>query len=299
MTTAPAAVPRIARLPHQVLSETVPATPPPRRPPTTPTQRGPPDQPDGSFVTYGYDATATKTAEVKPLHGYSSDNSKTATTSYTYDYGNRLTLTTEPNALQTSDSYDELGRQTSARAPPIRHQTPPTTPWAGCCAKSMATASATQRLSTRTAVSQARRSAQRPRPRPTTRQNLKTQTDADSNLLTNTYDAFGNLTEAKHTNSGGTVLKDTSTTSTRSEGPPRRQTPSRPEPQLDLPGQHHRRHPGDGQYDATPLTSVRHQPQRPQHGDSLRGDDRPRHQGDPLRGRPDERVATWPTAGFK
>ena len=27
---------------------------------------------------------------------------------------------------------------------------------------------------------------------------LLTQTDADNNLLTNTYDAFGNLTEAKH-----------------------------------------------------------------------------------------------------
>ena len=244
---------------NQVLSETVPGNT------TATTTTYNPDgsvaaqtNPDGSFVTYGYDANGNKTAEVKPLHGYSSDNSKTATTSYTYDYGNRLTLTTEPNALQTSDSYDELGRQTSAQgaSDPATNTTYNTLGWVLRKVDGDGV-SDTKTFDTHGCVTSETIGSKTTTSTYDADNNLKTQTDADSNLLTNTYDAFGNLTEAKHTNSGGTVLKDTSTT-VDSLGRPTSQTDA-------VSGLSHSwTYPVNTtggiqetvSYDATPLTSV-------------------------------------------
>ena len=96
-----------------------------------------------------------------------------------------------------------------------------------------------RRPTTRTAASPRRRSAAK-----TTTSTydaddrLLTQTDADGNLLTNTYDAFGNLTEAKHQNSAGTTCSKTSRRpSTRWVARPCKPTRERPVPQLDLSGQ--------------------------------------------------------------
>ena len=67
---------------------------------------------------------------------------------------------------------------------------------------------------------------------------LTAQTDADCNKLTNTYDAFGNLTEAKHTNRLDDAQGHRRPTSTRWAVPPlQTDTVTGLSPQLDLPGQ--------------------------------------------------------------
>jgi YD repeat-containing protein len=199
---------------NQVLSETVPgnsnATTYVYNPDGSTAQQ---NNPDGSFVAYGYDADGNKVSQTVPLSGYSSNNSLVATTNYAYDSGNRLTSVTEPNTLKTTYTYDELGRQISAQgsSDPATNTTYNTLGWVlrkvdgdgvtdsrtydthGCVVGETIGSKTT--TSTYDADNR-----------------LKTQTDADSNKLTNTYDAFGNVTEAKHQNSGGTVLKDVSTT---------------------------------------------------------------------------------------
>ena len=168
------------------------------------------NNPDGSFLAYGYDQNGNKTSQTVPLHGYSSNNANVATTNYTYDYANRLTSTTEPNSFATTNTYDELSRQTGAQGSGTSEAATTTTynnlGWVlqkidedgvtdsktydqhGCVTSE--TIGSKTMTSTYNADNQ-----------------LATQTDSDGNLLTNTYDAFGNLHEAKHTN-GSTTLKD-------------------------------------------------------------------------------------------
>ena len=178
------------------------------------------NNPDGSFVVYGYDANGNKTSETVPLHGYGSDNTKVATTSCAYDYANRLTATTEPDAttghpigLTTTNAYDELSRQISAQggSDPATNTIYNTLGWV------LRTVDADGVTDSKTYDTHGNVTAETIGTKTTSStydadNRLQTQIDADGNLLTNTYDAFGNLTEAKHQNSGGTVVKDVTTT---------------------------------------------------------------------------------------
>lgn len=171
------------------------------------------NNPDGSFVAYTYDADGNKIAATVPLHGYSTNNSNVATTTSAYDDANRLIATTEPNGLTTTYAYDELSRQIGAQggSDAATNTTYNTLGWVlektdadgvtdaktydphGCVS--------TETIGAKTTISTY-----------DVDNRLKTQTDGDGNLLNNIYDAFGNLTEAKHQNAGLTVLKDVSTT---------------------------------------------------------------------------------------
>ena len=236
------------------------------------------NNPDGSFAAYSYDANGNKLSQTVPLSGYSSNPSNVATTTYTYDYGNRLTSMTEPNSFATAYGYDELGRQTSADggSDPATNTTYNNLGWVlqkvdadgvtdsktydvhGCVTS--------ETIGSKTTTSTYNADNQ-----------LATQTDADGNLLTNTYDAFGNLHEAKHQNAGLTVLKDIVTTFD-SLGRPTSQSDS-------VSGLSH-----SWTYPVNSATGIqetdelrRHaahqpgdQPQRPQHGDQPGGDDRHR-----------------------
>ena len=187
----------------------------------------PAEQPRRELRSYGYDADGNKTSQTVPMSGYSQNNANVATTNYAYDSGNRLTSTTKPDSttgqptsLTTTNGYDELSRQISAQgaSDPATNTTYNTLGWVlrkvdgdgvtdsktydahGCVTS--------ETIGTKTTNSTYNADNQ-----------LTHQTDADSNKLTNIYDAFGNLTEAKHTNSGGTVLKDVKTDG-RLAGPP-------------------------------------------------------------------------------
>ncbi len=145
-----------------------------------------------------------------PLSGYTSSNPVVATTNYTYDYANRLTSTTEPNSFATTNSYDELSRQTGAQGSGTSEAATTTTynnlGWVLQTVDEDGVTDAktydthgnvvSETIGSKTMTSTYNADNQ-----------LATQTDADGNLLTNTYDAFGNLHEAKHTN-GSTTLKD-------------------------------------------------------------------------------------------
>ena len=172
--------------------------------------------PDGSFDAYSYDQNGNKTAQAVPLSGYSSSNPVVATTDYTYDYSNRLVSTTEPNSFATTNSYDELSRQTGAQGSGTSEASTNTVlnnlGWVlqkvdeDGVTDSMTYDShgnvVSETIGSKTTTSTYNADNQ-----------LLTQTDADGNLLTNTYDPhFGCLTEAKHTNPGGATLKDIVTT---------------------------------------------------------------------------------------
>ncbi len=168
------------------------------------------NNPDGSFVAYSYDQDGNKLSQSVPLSGYTSSNPVVATTTFIYDYANRLTSVTEPNSFATTYGYDELSRQTSAQgsgsSQAATNTTYNTLGWVlqkvdedGVTdAKTYDTHGnvVSETIGSKTTTSTYNADNQ-----------LATQTDADGNLLTNTYDAFGNLHEAKHTN-GSTTLKD-------------------------------------------------------------------------------------------
>ena len=173
------------------------------------------NNPDGSFDAYSYDANGNKLSQTVPLSGYSQNNANVATTTYTYDYANRLTSVTEPNSFVTTNSYDELSRLTGAQGSGTSEAATTTTynnlGWVLQSVDEDGVTDAktydthgnvvSETIGSKTMTSTYNADDQ-----------LATQTDADGNVLTNTYDAFGNLTEAKHTNSGGTKLKDIVTT---------------------------------------------------------------------------------------
>ena len=118
---------------NQVLSETVPGNT--NATTTTYNSDGSIAQqnnPDGSFTSYAYDADGNKLSQTVPMSGYSQNNANVATTNYAYDSGNRLTSTTEPNTLTTTDSYDELSPPDSAlraRSDPATNTTYNTLGW--------------------------------------------------------------------------------------------------------------------------------------------------------------------------
>ena len=184
--------------------------------------------PDGSWAKYSYDGASNSATTTVPLTQYnaSSDPGAIATTTTTYTPADQQATQVEaPSAtigMTTTDGYDKAGEQTSAQGSGVLDSTtasPSPEPssvtvynnnnmvgWVlrqvdedgvvtlnsydthGC----ITTKQVGSKSYTLTYDADNR---------------LKTQTDADSNLLTNTYDAFGNLTEAKHTN-GSTTLKD-------------------------------------------------------------------------------------------
>jgi RHS repeat-associated protein len=219
------------------------------------------DDPDGSFVAYSYDQNGNMTSQTVPMSGYSSQtNSPVATTNYTYDYANRLTSTTEPDNFATSNTYDELSRLTGAQGSGSSEAATNTVynnlGWVlQKVDEDGVTDSKTydthgnvvsETIGSKTTTSTYNADNQ-----------LLTQTDADGNVLTNTYDpSFGNLTEAKHTN-GSTTLKDI-VTSYDSLGRPSSQTDN-------VTGLSHSwSYPVNSatgvqetiNYDSTPLTSV-------------------------------------------
>ena len=174
--------------------------------------------PNGSWTSSTYDGDGNETSETQPTSGYSANHSDTTVTTESYDDADNLTGVTAPpsNAagLTTTNAYDLLQRETGATG--SVNSASSTTEynnldWVLKTVDADGVTDAMTYDSHGNVVSETIGS------RTTTStydadNNLKTQTDADGNLLTNTYDAFGNLTEAKHTNSGGTVLKDVTTT---------------------------------------------------------------------------------------
>ena len=168
------------------------------------------NNPDGSFVAYGYDANGNKTSQTVPMSGYSQNNSNVATTNYAYDYANRLTSTTEPNSFATTNGYDELSRLTGAQGSGNSSATNTAYNNLGWVLQKVDADGVTdsKTYDAHGCVTAETIGSKTTYPMTYNADNqLTAQTDADNNKLTNTYDAFGNLTEAKHTN-GSTVLKD-------------------------------------------------------------------------------------------
>jgi RHS repeat-associated protein len=168
------------------------------------------NNPDGSFVAYGYDQNGNKTSQTVPMSGYSQNNANVATTNYAYDYANRLTSTTEPNSFATTNGYDELSRLTGAQGSGNSSATNTTYNNLGWVLQKVDADGVTDSKTYNAdgCVTAETIGSKTTSPIAYNADNqLTAQTDADGNLLTNIYDQFGNLTEAKHTN-GSTVLKD-------------------------------------------------------------------------------------------
>jgi RHS repeat-associated protein len=173
--------------------------------------------PDGSWQKTSYDGTDAVVAATVPSSGYDQTDSPgsigTTTNSYTLD-GQLASSTTPPSdaaGLTTSYAYDKAGEQTSAQA---SSQAATTTDYNNsnmlgwvvrAVDKSGVTTSYT--YDTHGCVESKQVGSKTTTSTYDAANRLRTQTDADSNVLTNTYDAFGNLIEAKHQN-GSTVLKD-------------------------------------------------------------------------------------------
>jgi YD repeat-containing protein len=144
------------------------------------------------------------------MSGYSQNNANVATTNYAYDYANRLTSTTEPNSFATTNGYDELSRLTGAQGSGNSSATNTTYNNLGWVLQKVDADGVTDSKTYNAdgCVTAETIGSKTTSPIAYNADNqLTAQTDADGNLLTNIYDQFGNLTEAKHTN-GSTVLKD-------------------------------------------------------------------------------------------
>jgi RHS repeat-associated protein len=170
--------------------------------------------PDSSWTTYGYDLDGNKVSETNPKSGYGhgSDPSKVATTSYTYDWANRLASETKPNGMSTVCGYDELGSQVSAtgNGGPATTTTYNTLGWV---LRTVDANGITDSKSYDTAgrvTSETKGSQNATTSSYNDDNQLTSQTDPDGRLVTNSYDLFGNLKEEQHT-VGGTVVKDITT----------------------------------------------------------------------------------------
>ena len=174
--------------------------------------------PDGSWEGYTYDGQGNVLSETQPISGYGSDHTQVALTGSSYDAADRLASQTTPSnssaGLTTSNAYDLASRQTGADGDANGAATSTVYNTLGWVLQTVDADGVTdsktydthgcvtsETIGTKTTTSIYNADNQ-----------LATQTDADSNKLTNTIDAFGNITEAKHTNSGGTKLKDITTT---------------------------------------------------------------------------------------